>query len=74
MAAFVVDVNVAIVANLKSPQADNECISACIDALEKIVQGGVIVLDDGWKILREYQRYYRQSGQPGLGDYFIKWV
>ncbi len=69
-----VDVNVAIVANGQSPQADVDCLVACVDALMQIQRTGGIVLDDRRLILSEYQRYLRPSGQPGLGDAFMRWV
>jgi hypothetical protein len=74
MKAFVVDVNVAIVANGHSRQADLACVSACVNALDEIVQRGMIVLDDGWQILAEYIRHLSPKGQPGLGDAFMQWV
>lgn len=75
MSAYVVDVNVAIVANgNKSPQADMDCLLACVNALKEIVGNGVIVLDNGMRILKEYQRYLSPAGQPGVGDAFMKWV
>ena len=74
MRAFVVDVNVAIVANGHSPQADDDCILACIDALETIHRDGMIVLDDDMRILSEYMRHLQMGGQPSLGDLFMKWV
>lgn len=74
MKAFVVDVNVAIVANGKAPQADLNCRSACVDALDGITKNELIVLDDGRRILSEYQRYLNPCGQPGLGDAFMQWV
>ncbi len=74
MRAFVVDVNVAIVANKKSSHADTNCISACVDALISIHSSGKIVLDDGMRILNEYMRKLSMAGQPGVGDAFMKWV
>lgn len=74
MKAYVVDVNVPIVANGDSPQADLDCVSACEDALDQIVKMGMIVIDAGRQILSEYQRYLNPSGQPGLGDAFMQWV
>jgi len=74
MSAFVVDVNVAIVANGRSPQANDDCLLACIDALETICRDGMIVIDDGMRILTEYIGHLRMAGQPGPGDFFMKWV
>jgi len=79
--SFVVDTNVAVVANQhRSPQAGLTCILACIDALDRIKQRGRIVIDRqlcGFfqsRILDEYRGNLSLSGQPGLGDAFLRWV
>lgn len=74
MRAFVVDTNVPVVANGRSNQADPNCVIACIQALLEVREQGVVVLDDGFLILREYMRNLSMSGQPGPGDSFMKWV
>ena len=74
MTAFVVDVNVPIVANQGTPQADYDCVLACVEALFRIYEGNMIVIDDGMLILSEYMRYLTKAGQPGVGDAFMKWV
>ncbi len=74
MRAFVVDTNVPVVANGKSEQADPNCVIACVKILDNIRNDGVIVLDDGMLILREYMDNLSMSGQPGAGDLFLKWV
>jgi len=74
MSAFVIDVNVPIVANGRSPQADDDCVIACVNALTEIQESGVVVLDDGMRVLDEYIRNLSMSGQPGLGDFFMKWI
>jgi len=74
MSAFVVDTNVPVVANGRSEQADPDCVLACIGKLEEITSGGVVVLDDGMRILDEYMNNLSMSGQPGAGDGFMKWV
>jgi hypothetical protein len=33
-----------------------------------------LVLDDGWRIIGEYRNKLSPTGQPGLGDRFLKWV
>lgn len=74
--AVVVDTNVPVVANGNSPQASPECVISCVLHLNRIVQGrrGKLVVDDQWRILREYQNNLSSSGQPGVGDAFLKWV
>lgn len=74
MSAFVVDTNVPVVANARSSQADPDCVIACIQSLQHIRDQGVILLDDALLILREYMRNLSMSGQPGPGDFFMKWV
>jgi len=74
MSAFVVDVNVPIVANGHSPQANLDCVSACVGYLQILVQDGTVVLDDQMRILKQYLDYLRPTGQPGLGDAFMQWV
>ncbi len=71
MTAFVVDTNVSIVANRQS-SASEECIKACAEKLLE-ARESLIVLDDKFRILKEYLRY-RSSSSPGAGDDFIEWV
>ncbi len=74
MKAFVVDVNVLIVANAReTEQASIGCVLQCVVALEE-VQQHLLVLDDIGLIFDQYQRYNNFYGQPGLGDAFFKWV
>ena len=74
MSTFVVDVNVAVVANGKSPQADARCRLDCIQALLEVSENG-IAIDDGDHILKEYRKVQLSiTGQPGAGDKFMKWL
>ncbi|MFZ1466532.1 MAG: hypothetical protein WAV60_21025, partial [Anaerolineae bacterium] len=70
----IVDTNVPIAANKMSSQATPGCIETCIRELKEIERRHTLVLDDGWRILREYQRHLKSSGQPGVGDRFLKWA
>lgn len=81
MKSFVVDTNVAVVANqYRSPQAELACVLACIDALKEIKERGKIVLDKQFRgfyqnrILDEYRANLSLSGQPGFGDAFLRWA
>jgi hypothetical protein len=74
MSAFVVDTNVPVVANGRAEQASPRCVLACVGALEKVHDGGVVLLDDGLRVLQEYMDNLSMSGQPGVGDFFMKWV
>ncbi len=72
----VVDTNVAVTANGRSlPNGVSaSCVAACARRLQTIRQNGVVVLDDGWRILREYKANIAESGQPGVGDAWLKWL
>lgn len=74
MTYHVVDTNVALVANNKAPQANPQCVLACIEMLETIIQSGGVVLDEGMFILQEYLNNLHLAGQPGVGDAFFRWV
>jgi len=70
----VVDTNVPVVANGSSEQASPECVKTCAIRLEQLTRKGQLLLDDKWLILEEYTANLRSSGQPGVGDAFLKWV
>jgi hypothetical protein len=71
----VVDTNVAVVANGHSPQVSSECVLVCVQRLRRITnEDDKLVLDDGWRIIREYLDHLQPAGQPGVGDAFLKWV
>lgn len=74
MSAFVVDTNVAIVANTRNTHADLPCQLACIEKLERLVTQGVVVVDETGFILDEYGVYLSHLGQPGMGDAFFKHI
>jgi hypothetical protein len=69
----VVDTNVPLVANRKSDVSENGVL-VCIKQLEQIIENGCIAIDDKWLILKEYMNKLSPSGQPGIGDAFLKWV
>lgn len=76
MKAAVVDTNVLIVANAddRASQASPACVRAGVAALRDIQAGGRLVLDAGWLIIGEYRKQVSPSGQPGVGDAFLKWA
>jgi hypothetical protein len=74
-----VDTNVPKTANLalepnKIPSELEQCVLACIEAVEHVVSIGKLVIDAGDEIYNEYRRQLSMSGQPGVGDFFMKWV
>jgi hypothetical protein len=75
----VVDTNVPKVANLyvdfdQAPLELQSCILICVEVIEYITNNGGLVLDAGDEIFSEYCGQLSLSGQPGIGDHFMKWV
>ncbi len=50
------------------------CVLACVEAVEHVVKKGWLVVDSGEEIFDEYRNNLSMSGQPGVGDKFMKWV
>jgi len=74
MKAAVVDTNVPIVANGAANHATPDCVLRCVDRLEMVIKKEKVLLDDGMHILHEYMGNLSMSGQPGMGDFFMKCV
>ena len=74
MTAFVVDTNVAIVANGRDTHADERCRLTCVETLERLTTNEKIAMDDKGAILEEYARHLSYSGMPGVGDKFFKHI
>ncbi len=74
MTTFVVDSNVAIVANRRGTHADERCQLACVEKLEYVVEKEVVAIDDARAILAEYAKHLQTSGMLGMGDTFYKHV
>ena len=74
MNAYVIDTNVPIVANGRADHVSPTCVLNCIRKLKNLRNNGIVVLDTGMLILREYMDNLSMSGQPGAGDFFMKWV
>ncbi|MCC6551753.1 MAG: hypothetical protein IT372_01870 [Polyangiaceae bacterium] len=71
---LVVDTNVPLVAKGLSNFSD-DCVERCVDELTRFLDGQhCLVLDDGDRILDEYMSQLCLSGQPTVGDAFLKWV
>ena len=73
---FVVDTNVAIVANGRGTHADKQCRLACVRRLESLTTREVVAIDDADRVLEEYRKYlnYSREREPGMGDKFFKHV
>lgn len=75
MSDVVIDTNVLVVANGRTPQASLDCQEACVARLVTVRESETTLLDDLGLVLKEYigQRL-SFSGQPGVGDQFFKWL
>lgn len=73
------DTNVPKTANLAIAPEDipdelTGCVLACVEAVDSVVKNRSLVLDAGNEIFDEYRQQLSMSGQPGVGDRFMKWV
>ena len=74
MAKVVIDTNVLLVANQQHAEVSTECVALCIERLQAIQNDGVVVIDDNFIILGEYQNKTRINPPRGVGDVFLKWL
>jgi predicted nucleic acid-binding protein len=70
----VVDTNVILTANNAHPEASPECVIACVERLNDLMKFGVLVLDDSYQILQEYQKKTSPRKAKGVGDHFVDWA
>lgn len=77
MNAVVIDTNVILTAKGMSEQAWDECVTACQERLDEIIEGPErVVIDDDWVILREYINYLEDDDSTTdtrNGGYFLEW-
>jgi hypothetical protein len=70
----IVDTNVILVANRQHDDVSEACIRTCAKRLQAIVAGDRIAIDDGYRILKEYQNKTMPQVGKRAGDVFVKWV
>lgn len=70
----VIDTNVLLVANGQHDEVSEDCVAECVTRLEAIQQKGIVVIDDGFRILGEYQHKTSLNPPKGVGDVFLKWL
>jgi hypothetical protein len=70
----VVDTNVLATANKFADHADPKCVENCVTELRRIHDTDIVAIDSGMRIFTEYMTYASLKGQPGPGDFFIKWL
>lgn len=70
---YLIDTNVPLAANGAS-DAQPQCMLAAVQRLRQLQQQEILILDDTFLILKEYQNKLSPSGQPGVGDAFLLWA
>lgn len=70
----VIDTNVLLVANGQHYDVSENCRVECVRRLQAMQKSGVTVLDDGFRILGEYQNKTHPNQPKGVGDVFLKWL
>lgn len=70
----VIDTNVLLVANGQHDDVTPDCVEECIKCLLAMQKSGVTVIDDGFRILGEYQHKTSLHPPKGSGDVFLKWL
>lgn len=70
----VIDTNVLLVANGQHAEVSADCVTTCVQRLQAMQQAGVTVVDDGYRILGEYQHKTQLNPPKGVGDVFLKWL
>lgn len=73
MPAVVIDTNVAVVADGRHEPAGPICVRACVESLEG-ARKSIVLVDDDYRVLGEYQRQLSGGGQPGAGRAFVQWL
>ena len=77
MNAVVVDTNVILAAKGMSEQAWPECVAACQERLDEIIEGPEkVVIDDNWIILGEYIDYLEDDDSTTdtrNSGHFLEW-
>lgn len=69
-----IDTNVLLVANGSHQGVSAACRAECVSRLVARQKAGVVVVDDAFRILREYQRKTQPNQPKGVGDVFLKWL
>lgn len=70
----VIDTNVLLVAEGKHNNVTDDCLENCVKALKLIKDKGVVVIDDEFRILCEYQNKLDNTSKKMPGSAFLKWL
>jgi hypothetical protein len=70
----VIDTNVLLVANGQHADVSPDCVAECVRRLQAMQRSGVVVIDDGFRLLGEYCHKTSLHPPKGVGDVFLKWL
>lgn len=75
---YVIDANVMLLAGTslsEVPDDELQCWKNSIDFIHGVCQHkDIVVIDDGWKILKEYSNQKKINGYPNASDDFFRYV
>jgi hypothetical protein len=71
---YIIDTNVLIAANGHSPQVSAGGVERCQKFVNSLFVNTLISIDSNNEIFDEYFRHMNFSGQPGIGDSFVKYL
>lgn len=70
----VIDTNVILTANGQHNDVSPSCVSSCSKSLIEAMASSIVVIDDGYEILKEYQNKTSPWTGNAPGDVFLKWL
>lgn len=77
MEVVVIDTNVILAAKGMSEQAWPECVTACQERLDRVIESSErVLIDDNWIILNEYITYFEDEDSTTnarAGGHFLDW-
>lgn len=75
---YIIDANVMLLAGTNIadiPEDQLQCALKCIEFIEKFEKKRqIVLLDDEWRILDEYQNCFSIKGYPNQGSNFYQWI
>lgn len=74
MSNYIIDTNVFIVSNGKETHISGNDIMNCQEFIVSLYNNSLIFIDSGFLFFEEYFKKLNRSGQPGIGDAFVKWL
>ena len=70
----VIDTNVLLVAGQQHKDVAPGCVNNCVTRLLDLQASGSVVIDDGYRIIGEYQHKLDINRGKNMGAAFVKWL